>query len=76
MLATTQGKEHALAELAKRREANKDKPEFDNSKLFAGSPMYFPCNTCGELISVPEDYVTRPKHCRECAALIELGWME
>jgi len=75
-LATTLGREHALAQLQARRLKNKDKTRFDNSSLPAGSPMYFDCLTCGETISVPEDYITRPKLCPECQALKDCGWLD
>jgi hypothetical protein len=75
-LATAQGKEYAIVKLKERREKNKGKPEFDNSSLPAGSPMYFPCLTCGDMISVPESYIYKPSLCSECAALKELGWLE
>ena len=73
MVATQQGKEHALAELAKRR-ANKPKLP-DNSSLPAGSPMYFGCISCGAVIVLPENYLTPQRLCIECQALTELGWL-
>lgn len=72
-LATEHGKEFALKALAERR---KNKPEpVDNSSLYAGSPMFFPCISCGATIAVPEDYRYRPKLCDECDALKSLGWL-
>lgn len=76
MPSTTQGKEFALQKLAERRAANAGKPKFDNSSLPAGSPMYFPCLTCGDFIVVPENYTKKPSLCPECSALKELGWLE
>ncbi|MBS3903517.1 MAG: hypothetical protein KGZ30_04070 [Anaplasmataceae bacterium] len=75
-LATTQGKEFALEVLRKRREHNKTRKRIDNSSLYAGSSMHFDCIGCGEDIVVPENYITRPKLCRECQALKDLGWLE
>ena len=73
--ATLDGKEVALAALEKRR-ANK--PEhIDNASLYAGSPMYFYCISCGHQSDVlPESYTSIPnKLCTECRALKELGWL-
>ncbi len=76
MELTQQGKKVALEGLAKRREANKTRERVDNGNAYAGSPMHFDCKTCGEDIMVPENYLERPKLCRECQALKELGWLE
>jgi hypothetical protein len=76
MLATEKGKEAALRALAKRR---KDKPkQIDNASLYAESPMYFYCISCGHTADVlPEGYLTTPKKlCAECRALKDLGWLE
>jgi hypothetical protein len=75
MTATAQGKEHALAELARRRALFKDRPHIDNSRLYAGDPMYYGCIGCNAIITVPEDWLTRPKMCPECQALHDLGWL-
>ena len=76
MPATTMGKEHALEMLRGRRERNKGKEPPDNSKYPAGAPMYFPCLTCGAIISVPESYISKPELCEECQALKKLNWLE
>ena len=76
MPATTQGKEAALKALKERREKNRGQKYIDNGSLYAGSPMYFYCLTCDDEFSVPENYVSRSKLCRECQALKELGWLE
>ena len=75
-LATTQGKEFALARLGERR-ANPPE-QIDNGSLIAGSPMYFYCISCGWLADTkPESYLTPVrKLCRECQALKDLGWLE
>jgi hypothetical protein len=37
--------------------------------------MFFPCDSCGDDIRHPEDYMTRVRLCNECAALKALGWL-
>jgi hypothetical protein len=74
-LATTRGRQFALAALADRR-AGKPLPPNHNAEFPAGAPMQFNCDTCLAVITVPEDWTERPHHCEECAALIRLGWME
>lgn len=59
----------ALAALAKRV---KNCPEpIDNSRLYAGSPMYFYCKLCGHQSDVmPESYSGTPaKYCGPCKEL-------
>lgn len=75
-LATTKGKEAALAALAERRAANEVRERIDNSKLYAGANMHFDCLGCAADISVPENFTRRPSLCPECQALKELGWLE
>lgn|GEM_PF-1744216 len=78
-LATTKGKAFALEALAKRRKANAKKEKIDNSKLPAGSPMFFYCTSCDDLADeLPENYfISKPKKlCDECQALKDLGWLE
>ena len=70
-------KEERLRALEERR---KNKPEpIDNGSLYAGSPMYYYCISCGHLADEkPENwYRTLPaKLCPECQALKDLGWLE
>jgi len=76
-LATQQGKEAALEALKKRR--GNPPEQIDNASLYAGSPMYFYCISCGHLAgTLPEnDFLSTPKKlCRECQALKDLGWLE
>jgi hypothetical protein len=76
MPLTELGHDKALKALRDRRA---HKPErIDNASLYAGSPMYFYCVSCGHLADVlPEGYLSRPKQlCDECAALKEMGWLE
>ena len=75
-LATMHGKQFALEALEHRR---KNKPErIDNASLYAGSPMYYYCYTCGHLSDVlPESHYGTPSHIsNECQALNQLGWLE
>lgn len=74
-LATTKGKDVAIAELVKRRANQPEK--IDNSKLYAGSPMHYYCKACGHLAeTLPESHFSRPKQlCEECQALKDLGWL-
>jgi hypothetical protein len=76
MVATTAGKESALAALKQRR-ANQPS-QINNASLPAGSPMYFYCISCGHLSDqLPESYTCTPKKlCEECQALKDLGWLE
>jgi hypothetical protein len=62
--------------LAKRR---KNPPkQIDNGSLYAGSPMYFYCKSCGyESDCLPESYLGIPKKlCSDCQDLKDLGWLE
>ena len=61
----------------KDRRANQPK-RIDNASLYAGSPMYFYCVSCGHLADTkPEDYRTPPKKlCTECQTLKDCGWLE
>ena len=76
-LATEQGKEFALKALAERRAESAKTEPINNASLYAGSPMYFYCRTCGAIADVlPEAYISEPKdYCDECKALIDLEWM-
>jgi hypothetical protein len=76
-LATEKGKEYALKKLAERREKNKGKERVNNANLYAGSPMYYYCIVCGEEMTLPENHTcAAPKHCDECKALLDCGWLE
>ena len=50
----------------------------DNSKLHAGSPMYFYCKYCDHMADVlPEDYLCRPRQeCSQCLELVNQGWID
>lgn len=74
-LATALGHAHAIQKLRERR-ALPHLPANHNASLPAGAPMQFNCDTCHAVLTVPEDYLSRPHHCEECAALLRLGWME
>jgi uncharacterized OB-fold protein len=77
-LATEQGKEFALKALKARRRKSAKVKKIDNSSLYAGSPMYFYCKTCGAIADIlPENYIAPPKkYCNQCQAMIDLNWME
>lgn len=76
-LATTKGKKHALEKLEERREKNSGKEKIRNADLYAGSPMYYYCIACEEEMTLPELHTCAvPKHCDECKALLECGWLE
>ena len=64
-----------LEELEARRQFNAGK-QIDNSRLYAGSDMYYYCETCGVHVSTkPEGWYTDPppKHCADCKDLIADG---
>lgn len=52
--------------------------QIDNASLYAGSPMYFYCRSCGWLADTkPEEYLTSPKKlCDACQRMKDLGWLE
>lgn len=70
-------KQYALKKFEERKALAAETPKIDNSKLYAGSPMYFYCNHCGGLAdTVPEDYIFKPRHvCSQCEAMIEHGYL-
>lgn len=76
MPATVRGKAFALRQLQKRRD-NQPK-QIDNASLYAGSPMYFYCVSCGAPSDIKsENYLTPPKKlCPECQAMKDAGWLE
>lgn len=68
----------ALAALEERLEKNAPHV-INNADLPAGSPMYYHCHTCKALVAVkPEGWYVDPppKHCVDCDALIEQGWLD
>lgn len=77
-LTTEQGKEFALNALKERRKISANSKKINNAELYAGSPMYYYCQTCGAKSDVlPEAHTCKPKkYCDECQALINLNWME
>jgi len=76
MLLTERGRTAALEGLAERRAVNRDRPRIDNASLPAGAPMVYYCIGCGADIVVPEDWLTKPDCCPQCAAMVKLGWLE
>ena len=74
MPITTQGKDAALEALFERRE-NPPK-HVDNSSLYAGSPMYYYCKSCGHTAAVlDEGHRGPPQLCKECQAMKDMGWL-
>lgn len=76
MFDTYLNKEESLALLKQRREHPPKK--VDNASLYAGSPMYFYCKSCGWESDVkPEGYLTAPaKLCDFCQRMKDCGWLE
>lgn len=74
--ATVKGKEFALKALEERRAHPPER--IDNASLYAGSPMYYYCKSCGHLAAeLPEGHWDRPPRlCGECQALKDCGWLE
>jgi len=70
-------REQAEAALATRKAQAKKDGRIDNSKLYAGSPMYFYCQGCGLLADTkPESYTTPPKRfCDPCQGMKDNGWL-
>jgi len=71
------GRTERLAELAVRRSSSMTIGQIDNSKLYAGSSMYYYCRYCGVQTDVlPETWFVTPprKVCDDCTSLITLGW--
>lgn len=73
-LATEQGKQAAIEALHVRRARNKNIKRINNADLPAGAPMYFYCETCGEPMVYPENYITREYKCEQCRAILRQGW--
>jgi hypothetical protein len=75
-MTVVMNKAEALKALEQRR---KNPPkQIDNSRLYAGSPMYFYCQSCGYQSDIlPEAYIGTPrKLCDDCQRLKDLGWLE
>lgn len=69
------GKEAAINAFVERV---RNKPEkIDNSRLYAGAPMYYYCHDCGSLAEVlSETHMSVPKRmCDPCKFLTDNGWM-
>lgn len=75
--AVPENKEEALKALEERR--NNPPKEIDNASLYAGSPMYYYCESCDHLADVlaESDFSTKPKElCGFCRTLKNRGWLE
>jgi hypothetical protein len=68
-------KEQALKALEKRK-AHPPK-RVDNASLYAGSPMYYYCRSCGALADVlGEEHISPPRHlCDDCEEMKDKGWL-
>lgn len=73
MALTSEQKELVFTKLRERIAKAATEEKIDNSKLYAGSSMYFYCKLCGLLADVlPESYITPPrKHCEDCGRLFK-----
>lgn len=69
-------KEQAVKALEKRK-ANPPK-RIDNASLYAGSPMYYYCHSCGALADVlGEEHTCAPRRlCEDCQEMNEKGWLK
>lgn len=61
----------------KERQANKPE-QIDNSRLHAGSPMYYYCRLCGHTADVLSESHTSPpkKLCGNCQHMKDMGWLD
>lgn len=68
-------KKAAKAALTKRR--RKSVRQIDNASLYAGSPMYYYCVSCGHQADVlPENHMSAPKRlCTACQEMKYKGWL-
>lgn len=68
----------AAAFRARERRRETQPLKIDNSRLYAGSPMYFYCASCGHESDVlPENYLKFPRRfCDPCGELVTFGWIK
>jgi len=66
----------ATVEFLERKAVNDKKPRIDNSRLYAGSSMYYYCRYCGEEDRKPESFDPRrdpiQDPCPKCKKLMDL----
>lgn len=56
-----------MDEFEKRKRANAKIKRIDNTKLHAGSPMYYYCRACGAEMIEPESHpYPAPRFCAAC----------
>ncbi|MBI4032171.1 hypothetical protein HY374_00515 [Candidatus Berkelbacteria bacterium] len=76
-LATSRGRKYALKQLEVRRKRNRRKQR-DNSRLPAGSPIYYYCRSCSAQTDIRAESDFEPWKprdlCEECQDLQERGW--
>lgn len=72
-------KEVAVGDFFRRKKENSQRPQKDNSALYAGSPMYYYCRHCGAEDVKPECFDPRTdpikNPCDDCKTLVSKGWM-
>ncbi len=75
-VVTDDKKAELLRGLEQRKALAVTRGQVDNSRLYAGSPMYYYCKHCGLLTeTLPESHMERPKAvCDECDILIKAGF--
>jgi RNA polymerase-binding transcription factor DksA len=74
MYTYTPAEEAQLQALLKRRENNKNIKKVNNADLYAGSPMYYYCQSCDGEMSLPESHLcAAPTLCSYCKELVESG---
>lgn len=76
-LSTKQGRVKALAAFRARQKARAKIEPVNNGRLYAGEPMYFYCQHCGDVSDTKgESYTDKVNHtCRQCQALQDEGWL-
>lgn len=73
----TAEQEADLRALLARRERNKSIVKKNNALLWAGSPMYYYCQSCDEEMALPEGHIcAAPQLCRWCQGLVNQGLLK
>ena len=68
-------KDIAIESFVRRYNKHSKEEKIDNSKLYAGSPMYFYCRGCTcHVATLPECYISPPpRYCDSCKVLVDHG---
>lgn len=71
-------KDIAINSFVERYKQHCEEKKIDNSKLYAGSPMYFYCKGCTKHVAtLPENYITPPpRYCDSCRVLVDHGLLD